>query len=219
MNKFDYLYHATYKPLLDSIKENGLGATEQTYWEDSKPGTVYLSIDEDVAVSYAEANENVSEDWLDEIVVLRIKWNSLDPDYLSIDENVQDNNDGVTLEYHKIIPWSNIDKIIQSEAEIPKSHTRRFHHAVPGECYRCPRCTSVIGIDSKAGVSEAEFGLKFCPHCGFNLEKNNVKLIDAVLANVASIKPKASILYFGKISDSELKDMKDKLAKQLENKV
>lgn len=107
-NGFNNLYHATYFPLLDSIKENGLGATKQTYWEDSKPGVVYLSADEDVATSYAEANENVPEDWLDEIVVLKIKWNSLDPNYLFIDENVQD-NDGVTLEYHKIIPWSNID--------------------------------------------------------------------------------------------------------------
>lgn len=217
-NSFNNLYHATYLPLLDSIKKNGLGATEQTYWEDSRSGVVYLSVDEGIAISYAEANESVPEEWLDEIVVLEIKWDNLDPNYLFIDENVQD-NDGVTLEYHKIIPWSDIDKIIQSEAKIPKSHTRRFHHTVPGECYRCPRCTSVIGIDSKAGVSEAEFGLKFCPHCGFNLEKNNVKLIDAILANVASIKPKASILYFGKISDSELKDMEDKLAKQLENKV
>lgn len=107
-SKLDYLYHATYFPLLDSIKKNGLGATKQTYWEDSKPGVVYLSADEDVATSYAEANENVPEDWLDEIVVLKIKWDSLDPNYLFIDENVQD-NDGVTLEYHKIIPWSNID--------------------------------------------------------------------------------------------------------------
>lgn len=62
MNDFDFLYHATYTPLLDSIKKTGLGGTTQTYWEDSKPGTVYLSIDKDVAISYAEANENIPED-------------------------------------------------------------------------------------------------------------------------------------------------------------
>lgn len=83
-------------------------ATEQTYWEDSKPGVVYLSVDEDIAISYAEVNESVPEEWLDEIVVLKIKWDNLDPNYLFIDENVQ-GNDGVTLEYHKTIPWSDID--------------------------------------------------------------------------------------------------------------
>lgn len=54
---FDFLYHATYIPLLDSIKKTGLGGTTQTYWEDSKSGTVYLSTDKDVAISYAESNK------------------------------------------------------------------------------------------------------------------------------------------------------------------
>lgn len=106
-----YLYHATYKPLLESIKKTGLGGTNQTYWEDSKPGVVYLSTDEDVAISYAEANENVPEEWLDQIIVIIIDINILDPDLLSIDENVQ-NNDGVTLEYHGVIPYSKFYNII-----------------------------------------------------------------------------------------------------------
>lgn len=87
--------------------KNGLGATKQTYWSDSKPGVVYLSINEDVAISYAEANEKVPDDYIDNIVVLKIDFNVLDTDYLYIDENVQD-NDGLTLEYHKIIPFSDI---------------------------------------------------------------------------------------------------------------
>lgn len=106
-NDIKYLYHATYKQLLGSIKRHGLGATKQTYWTDSKPGVVYLSTDEDVAVSYAEANENVPEEYIDNIVVLKIPFDSLDPNFLFIDENVQD-NDGVTLEYHKIIPFSDM---------------------------------------------------------------------------------------------------------------
>lgn len=31
MNDFNFLYHATYTPLLDSIKKTGLGGTTQTY--------------------------------------------------------------------------------------------------------------------------------------------------------------------------------------------
>lgn len=109
-----YLYHATYLPLLESIKKIGLGGTTQTYWEDSKPGVVYLSTDKDVAISYAEANENVPDDWLDSIVVITIEFDKLDPNYLEIDENVQD-NEGVTLEYHKIIPSSLFYDIQQDE--------------------------------------------------------------------------------------------------------
>lgn len=114
MNDLKYLYHATYLPLLESIKKTGLGGTTQTYWEDSKPGVVYLSIDKDVAISYAESNENVPDDWLDQIIVITILFDSLDPEYLNIDENVQD-NDGITLEYHKIIPSSLFYDIQQDE--------------------------------------------------------------------------------------------------------
>ena len=56
-----YLYHATYKPFLKSIKEKGLGNTRKK-WSDSASGVVYLATDEDVAYSYAENAE-----WLDDI--------------------------------------------------------------------------------------------------------------------------------------------------------
>lgn len=125
MNDFDFLYHATYTPLLDSIKKTGLGGTTQTYWEDSKPGTVYLSTDKDVAISYAESNENIPEDWLDQIIVLVIPFDKLDPDYLEVDQNVQD-NDGITLEYHKTIPYSDFYKVEQNEAINPAPKHRRF---------------------------------------------------------------------------------------------
>lgn len=48
MTDLKYLYHATYLPLLESIKKTGLGGTTQTYWEDSKPGVVYLSTDKEL---------------------------------------------------------------------------------------------------------------------------------------------------------------------------
>ena len=98
-----YLYHATYRPLLKSIVKNGLGNTTRKNWSDSKQGVVYLAKDLNVAESYAEENENLkNEDWLDEIIILKIDINDLDKTKLKIDSNVQDNQ-GDTLEYHGTI--------------------------------------------------------------------------------------------------------------------
>lgn len=103
------LYHATYKPLLKSIQANGLGGGgAQTKWTDSKPGVVYLAKDPDVAVSYAETNDEVPEEWLDQIVVLAISTDSLDTSKLKDDENVLD--DDSTLEYHGVIKKFKLDE-------------------------------------------------------------------------------------------------------------
>ena len=100
------LYHATYRPLLKSIKQHGLGGDRaQAKWEDSVPGVVYLALDPNVAESYAESSEAVPEEWLDEIVVLKISTAALDQSKLKIDQNVLD-NEGDTLEYHGVIPPS-----------------------------------------------------------------------------------------------------------------
>ena len=99
----EYLYHATYRPLLKSIKAKGLGNTTQSQWTDSQPGVVYLARDPEVARSYAEAAESVPEEWLDQIVVLQIIKSKLNPKLLHQDRNVQDNT-GDTLEYHAVIP-------------------------------------------------------------------------------------------------------------------
>ena len=99
------LYHATYKPFLDSIMKNGLGGSgAQTQWEDSKPGYVYLAKDPEVAVSHAEANEEVPDEYIDNIVVLSIDASQLDQDNLEDDPNVID--DDSTLAYKGIIPTS-----------------------------------------------------------------------------------------------------------------
>ena len=98
------LYHATYRPLLKSIKQHGLGGDKaQAKWEDSKPGVVYLSTDPDVAESYAESSDVVPEEWLDTIVILKIDASKLDQSKLMTDQNVLDNS-GDTLEYHGVIP-------------------------------------------------------------------------------------------------------------------
>ena len=97
----EYLYHATYGPLLKSIQAKGLGNTTQSQWTDSEPGVVYLARDPEVARSYAETADAVPEEWLDQIVVLQISQKDLDADRLGTDQNVQDNT-GDTLEYHSL---------------------------------------------------------------------------------------------------------------------
>ena len=98
----DILYHATYRPLLRSIKAQGLGGSDaQAKWEDSQPGVTYLARDPEVARSYAETSDMVPEEWLDDIVILAIDASRLDPRRLRRDRNVQD--DDSTLEYHGVI--------------------------------------------------------------------------------------------------------------------
>ena len=107
----EILYHATYKPLLKKIQVDGLDTTKsKKAWEDSKPGLVYLAKDIDVAGSYAETSEMVPDSYIDNIVVLHIDASKLDPNKLSMDKNVQD-NEGDTLEYAGVIPWSEIVKV------------------------------------------------------------------------------------------------------------
>ena len=98
------LYHATYEDLIPSIERFGLGGSSSGYeWEDSKKGVVYLATDPEIAISYAETNDEVPEDWLDNIVVFEVDSDKLDSYKLNVDQNVQD-NDGSTYEYHGIIP-------------------------------------------------------------------------------------------------------------------
>ena len=99
----DVLYHATYEPFLNSILANGLGgAGAQQQWEDSKPGYVYLARDPEVAQSHAEANEEVPDDYIDNIIVLAVDTSKLDMDNLEDDPNVLD--DDSTLAYKGVIP-------------------------------------------------------------------------------------------------------------------
>ena len=105
------LYHATYKPLLSKIKEKGLDTRDsKKAWDDSTPGYVYLAKDFEVVASYAESSEQIPDEWLDQIIVLTIDAKKLDSDKLFIDQNVQD-NEGDTLEYRGVIPFSAITKV------------------------------------------------------------------------------------------------------------
>jgi hypothetical protein len=97
-NDTEYLYHATYGARMKSIKKFGLVPGKKKNWDDSKQDVIYLATDPDVAYSYAESSDMVSDTMLDDIKVLQIKKSDLDKDKLSIDKNVID-NDGSTLEY------------------------------------------------------------------------------------------------------------------------
>jgi hypothetical protein len=111
----EVLYHATFKPLLKKIKEEGLGGkSSKPLWSDSKKGIVYLAKDKYVAASYAETvfdeNEDLPESWEEKIIILTIKTDDLDKSKLFIDQNVLD-NEGDTLEYHGVIPFSSITSV------------------------------------------------------------------------------------------------------------
>ena len=99
------LYHATYKPNLDSILKKGLNnKVSKKNWNDSK-NYVYLSTSPDVAESYAETSDDVPEDYLDKIVVLEIDGNKIDKKLLGIDSN---NLNKDTIQYKGIISPSAI---------------------------------------------------------------------------------------------------------------
>jgi hypothetical protein len=118
-----FLYHATYDSLLKKIKKEGLGGiSAKKKWDDSKNGVVYLAYDPYVAESYAEESEMVKEDWLDEIVILKIDTDYLDKNRLYTDENVRNDDEISTLEYHGIIPWSCIS-FFQNEDTMNESKT------------------------------------------------------------------------------------------------
>lgn len=90
-------YHATYEKLLPSIKQQGLIGGKHKWWNDSKD-VVYLSDDPYVAESFAETSDLVPEEWLGEIVILKIK--NIDLTKLRKDRNNQGEH---TFEYHGTI--------------------------------------------------------------------------------------------------------------------
>jgi len=124
MNTPQYLYHATYKPLLKKIKEKGLDTNDsKKAWDDSVSGYVYLALDPYVAESYAEESEMVPESWLDNIIILKVDTSKLDKSKLFIDQNVQ-NNEGDTLEYRGTIPWEALS--LQTLNEVGEANLKPY---------------------------------------------------------------------------------------------
>lgn len=87
----DFLYHATYRALLPRIKKNGIicGGGKYRNFVNTERG-VYLGYDAEYAGSMVEASENddIPEDWVDEIIVLKVDVSKLDISKLDIDPNV-----------------------------------------------------------------------------------------------------------------------------------
>lgn len=111
----DYLYHATYIPYLEEIiKSKYIKSGQHTNWDISSKDVVYLSRDPNDAFSYAETAEDVPEDYLDQVVVLKIDPKYLDIDKIDIDHNqaywnyeevnVEDPTTWIDFEYAGEIP-------------------------------------------------------------------------------------------------------------------
>jgi len=159
-----YLYHATYKPLLKKIKEVGLDtSSSKKAWDDSVPGYVYLALDPYVAESYAEESEMVPESWLDNIIILKIDTSKIDKSKLFTDQNVQD-NEGDTLEYRGVIPWEALSlQTLNEDESLHKWFKRQGPSGKEGGWVDCNTCRKVDGktkcksCGRKKGESRAKY--------------------------------------------------------------
>lgn len=123
LNSVEYLYHATPSCYVNSIRKYGLGGKipEMRLWD--YEGTPYknitkgcfLATDEYVAESYVEASDSFDElcdvygEDLD-IVVFRVAVKDLDLNLLSIDENLQVDEDH-TYFYNGVIPFNKLEVV------------------------------------------------------------------------------------------------------------
>jgi hypothetical protein len=112
MEDIKYLYHATYKALIDSIKEHGLDVTKgKANWDYDLPREcIYLAIDPELAESYAETAELVSDEWVNQVVILQIDVSKIRKHLIFGDLNVNLDNDEDSgcFEYYGVIPWDAI---------------------------------------------------------------------------------------------------------------
>ena len=120
----NYFYHGTYLPYLEEIKKLGyIKPGIHKNWDISEK-FIYLTKDPDDAYDWAETAENVPEEYLDQIVVLKI-----DPKYLDINKLDIDHNQSyyggdidsdypetwVQFEYNGEIPVKAIKEVIKDE--------------------------------------------------------------------------------------------------------
>lgn len=113
------LYHATYGPLVPSIKKEGLIAGKPSLWgvKNAKPA-LFFALEEEVAISFAETCDEAYEKYERnpslglELVVFEIEGKNLDPQLLSLDENIL-GNQGEYLQY---------------EGDIPPEHLSEYRH-------------------------------------------------------------------------------------------
>lgn len=171
----DVLYHATYGAFVDSIMKNGLGgAGAQQQWEDSKPGYVYLAKDPEVAESHAEANEEVPDEYIDDIVVFAIDTSKLDMDKLDDDPNVMD--DDSTLAYKGVIPTSAL--MIAEGKRIPRKKGQKAGSKKHSDLYTDENPKGTIQGLKFATVKDAEASVRKIKSSG----KKHAHKIQAAIA-------------------------------------
>lgn len=104
-----WLYHATFRSNLKSIKENGLGAKQPKNWDFSTDGVVCLCSDPDVAFSFCECADHVSESKYNSgIVVLLVDGRQLDRANFGTDCNIKENTPGIMHFIYKGVIPSNL---------------------------------------------------------------------------------------------------------------
>ena len=101
-----WLYHSTFRVNLKSIKELGLGAKQPKNWEFSTNGETCLCSDPDVAYSFCEAAEDVSDSKYNSgIVVLAVDSKMLDRRLVVKDQNMHEEKpECAFIAYKGIIP-------------------------------------------------------------------------------------------------------------------
>jgi hypothetical protein len=92
------LYHATFIPLIESIKKHGIipGGTDVRNFDWANKEYVYLSNDPIAAESFVECSENedIPEDWYHQIIILAIDVSKLNKAKLQRDINFNPSNFG-----------------------------------------------------------------------------------------------------------------------------
>lgn len=87
----DILYHVTWGAYQDQIQTQGLLRNQPQSWPKCISGCVYLADDEELAVSFCEANDDVADDlYASGCVVFSVDIKALDSDLLLKDPNVID---------------------------------------------------------------------------------------------------------------------------------
>ena len=109
------IYHATFSAHLPNIQRRGLipGGDGFRCWDRCTPG-VYFHSDADVAVSYAESTDNqeIPEEWFDNIIVLEIDSSQLNIELFELDPEIAPPDNVDSFIYHGIVPSKTIKNIL-----------------------------------------------------------------------------------------------------------
>lgn len=123
--KYDTYYHATFNSYLSSIKKYGLGAKQNKNWDISEPGKIYWAWDPDIAISFCESAEDVSDEVYDSgIVVLSISAKELKG--VEDDSNIHDYLPDEIITSTGIIPFSKLTIFEEMDEEEKKKFRKEF---------------------------------------------------------------------------------------------